>query len=266
MGIDRNVQTRHPGNYSLPRGAGLILLLWCFLLLPESAFSSDPSIGGDLQIKLTMNELLGEQGAALYAQILPPEQPISWEVYLPVNSTSEIPGVLVYVSPQDSGQIDARWRSVMDQQNLIYIAANDSGNRIPVNRRMVLAIMALKALRQLYEFANDRISISGFSGGGKVASFLASHYPEIFTGAIYICGVEFWKKDKTPNVERLLQNRFVFLSGSRDFNRAETSVVYRRYLKAGAHHSKLMVIPGMSHEHPDAQSLSEALVFLYNPG
>jgi hypothetical protein len=74
--------------------------------------------------------------------------------------------------------------------------------------------------------------------------------------------VDYWKKDQTPKVERLLQNKFVFLTGSRDFNRDETKRIYRRYIKAGAQQSKLMVIPGMSHEHPDTAALTEALQFL----
>jgi pimeloyl-ACP methyl ester carboxylesterase len=104
--------------------------------------------------------------------------------------------------------------------------------------------------------------VTGFSGGGRVASVLATQYPEVFGGAIYICGVDYWKDEQTPSVERLLQNRFVFLTGSKDFNRDETRNVYRRYLKAGAQNSMLMVLPGMSHEHPDAKAMTEALQFL----
>ena len=95
-----------------------------------------------------------------------------------------------------------------------------------------------------------------------MASLLASQYPDAFAGAIYICGVDFWKKSQTPKIERLAQNRFVFLTGSKDFNRDETRGVYRKYLKAGAQHSKLMVVPGLRHEHPDAKNLTEALRFL----
>lgn len=150
----------------------------------------------------------------------------------------------------------------MDQQNLIYIAANNSGNRKPVNRRMVLALMALKALEKEHRFSDSRMFVTGFSGGGRVASVLATQYPEVFGGAIYICGVDYWKDEQTPRVERLLQNRFVFLTGSKDFNRDETRNVYHRYLKAGAQNSMLMVLPGMSHEHPDATAMTEALQFL----
>lgn len=239
-----------------------LIILCCGLLAAGMAIAGEPPENAGFQLQQTLNQLLGEQQAAQYQKIISPEESISWEVYTPNNDSGEKPGVLVYVSPLKSGRIDSRWRAVMDQQNLIYIAANDSGNDVPVNRRMVLAIMAIRALAQQHSFDTEHIVVSGFSGGGRVASILAGQYPEVFAGALYICGVDFWKKDKTPNIERLLQNRFVFLTGSRDFNRKETGQIYRRYLKAGAQYSKLMVIPGMAHAHPDANALTEALDFL----
>jgi predicted peptidase len=150
----------------------------------------------------------------------------------------------------------------MDQQNLIYIAANNSGNKVLTSRRMVLALFAVRALGQHYAFDTSRINVSGFSGGGRVASRIATQYPDVFTGALYICGVDFWKKDKTPNVDRLLQNRFVFLTGTRDFNQRETRQIQKRYIKAGAQHTKLIIVPDMAHKHPDAIYLTEALQFL----
>jgi predicted esterase len=238
------------------------LLLCCGSLLSEHLMALEESADSSFQIEQSLNQLLGEQAASRYQEILSPEELNSWEVYFPNNSSDELPGVLVYVSPRQSGQIDSRWRSVMDQQNLIYIAANNSGNKKRVNRRMVLALMALKALEKEHRFSADRMFVTGFSGGGRVASVLATQYPEVFGGAIYICGVDFWKDDQTPRVERLLQNRFVFLTGPRDFNLSETRSIYHRYLKAGAQNSMLMVVPGLSHEHPDAKAMTEALQFL----
>jgi hypothetical protein len=245
------------------RKIGLAIIFLCIGLLPTGkTVAQDLPAGDDIQLQFTLNQLLGEQEAARYKEILPPEETVSWEVYIPNNNSDQLPGVFVYVSPRISGQIDSRWREVMDHQNLIYIAANHSGNLKFTNRRMVLALMALKALEQHYSFTGDRIYVSGFSGGGRVASVLATQYPEVFTGAIYICGVNPWKDKQTPRVERLIQNRFVFLTGTRDFNLKETRSVYHRYLEAGASQSKLMVITGMKHAHPDAEALTEALLFL----
>jgi len=125
-----------------------------------------------------------------------------------------------------------------------------------------MANLAVQALAKDHVFDPGRIFVSGFSGGGKVASLVATQYPEVFTGALYICGVYFWKEDQTPNVERVLGNRFVFLSGSKDFNRMQTRRVQQRYIAAGAGHTRLIIVPGMAHRLPDAAHLTEALRFL----
>ncbi len=238
-----------------------LISLYFGLLLAGAAYAGSQS-ANDLQIQTTPNELLGEQQAALYEKILDSDEQVSWQVYLPANDSNEKPGVFVYVSPMNTGRIDSRWREVMDQQNLIYIAANDSGNKVLTIRRMVMATLAVQALARQFSFDTGSIYVSGFSGGGRVASRLASQYPEVFTGALYICGVDFWKKGQTPNVERVIRNRFVFLTGTRDFNRRETRQIQKRYIKAGAQHTKLMVVPGLAHQHPDAAYLTEALQFL----
>jgi dienelactone hydrolase len=231
-----------------------------------AAIASTRASGTDLKIETTPRELLGSEQADIYQKILAPDKPVSWQVYLPANDTAEKPGVLVYVSPMDSGEIDSRWREVMDRQNLIYISANDMGNEIPTIRRMVMANLAIQALAKNHVFDPGRIYVSGFSGGGKVASLLATQYPEVFTGAIYICGVYFWKEDQTPNVERVLRNRFVFLSGSKDFNRMQTRRIQQRYIAAGATHTHLVIVPGMAHRRPDADYLTEAILFLDGRG
>ncbi len=231
-------------------------------LLAVSAVAQDHPGSGELSIELTLTELLGEQQAKRYDEIVPGDEVISWQVYLPDNNMEQLPGLFVYVSPHRSGRIDPRWKAVMDQQNLIYIAADYSGNRKPVNRRMVLATQAVRVAAQRWAFDNRRIMVSGFSGGGRVASILATQYPDAFTGALYICGVDFWKKSQAPRVERIIQNRFVFLTGKKDFNREETRQVYRKYLKAGAEHSKLMEVSNLSHDLPGARALGEALDFL----
>lgn len=247
----------------LPPIIRVTFVVFLGLLLVRGANAESGLNTHDLQIQITPKQLLGELQAARYEKVLEPDDPISYQVYLPDNDSTEKPGVFVYVSPMKTGRIDSRWREVMDQQNLIYIAANRSGNKIATIRRMVMAIFALKALAQDYEFDTNHISISGFSGGGRVASRLATQYPEVFTGALYICGVDFWKKDQTPRVDRLIQNRFVFLTGTRDFNRKETRQIRKRYIKAGAKYTKLIEVPGMGHKHPDATYLTEALQFLY---
>jgi predicted esterase len=242
--------------------APLVSLLWLAMLFCGAVTADEAPTGRDFEIETTPLELLGEEGAARYRKILDPDDPVSWAVYYPAHAEERLPGVFVYISPGNSGRIDPRWRRVMDERNLVYIAAHQSGNRVRTNRRMVLAVFALRALEGRVPFDASKLHVSGFSGGGRVASLVASQYPEAFTAALYICGVNFWKKSQTPSVDRVIQNRFVFLTGSRDFNLAETRRVHQRYLKAGALNSELMIVPGMGHELPDAAWLTRALRYL----
>ena len=238
-------------------------LLGCGLILSVNSFAdAQPAAGLDQHIETTTTELLGEEEAARYRRIVPTDKTISWEIYLPGNDSSEAPGVFVYISPRASGKIISPWREVMDRENLIYIGANKSGNRIHTNRRMVFATLAIKALATRYLFDARKMIVSGFSGGGRVASLVASQYPEVFQGAVYICGANFWKENQTRDVERVLQNRFVFLTGTQDFNLLEMRRTYEHYLEAGAKNSMLLVVPGMSHDLPDADYLTKAIDYL----
>jgi hypothetical protein len=59
-----------------------------------------------------------------------------------------------------------------------------------------------------------------------------------------------------------LNNRYVFVSGTRDFNLRDTRIVYRKYLKAGAVNSLLEIENGMGHALPNTNTLATALEFL----
>ena len=214
------------------------------------------------QITSSLTELYGAEKAERFRDILDPEATIKWQVYRPAHNSDKPPGVLVYVSPTRSGAMDGRWAGVLEEHNLIYIAADHSGNKVPVTRRMVLATAAPMALKQQFVIDEERIFISGFSGGGRVASFISNQYPTVFSGAVFICGVDFWNEDVSGDLDRILNNRYVFVTGTRDFNLNETRIVHRKYLKAGAENSLLEIENGMGHALPNAKTLATALKFL----
>jgi predicted esterase len=241
--------------------SGFMLWLACCLLLAVPVLSAQEA-GRNFEIKSSLVDLYGAEQAERYRDILDPDDVITWQVYRPANDGGEPPGVLVYVSPSRTGDMDGRWAKVLDYYNLAFIAADRSGNRQPVTRRMVLATSAIQAVSEQFEINEQRIYVSGFSGGGRVASFLSRQYPAVFSGAIFICGVDFWNEDVIRDMNRVLNNRYVFVSGTRDFNLTETRIVYRKYLQAGAKNSLLEIENGMAHSLPNANTLKTALEFL----
>lgn len=217
---------------------------------------------GEAELRLTPVELLGRDKAAAYSKIFKPEQPLSWQLYLPDSVSDKRPGVLVFVSPTRSGRANPRWHAVLDRHNVIYIGADKSGNGTPVRQRVVLAVWALEALRQRHAYDPERVYVAGWSGGGRVASLIATKFPSLFDGALYICGVDFWKDPAKLDMHRIRDNRYVFLTGEQDFNRLETKRIYRRYQRAGVRNVKLLDILGMRHQNAAPADLDEALGFL----
>jgi pimeloyl-ACP methyl ester carboxylesterase len=238
---------------------GCCLLILSLACLPVSQAQESEQ---KFEITATLEQLYGAEQAEKFRDIQKPDATITWQVYKPNHSGDRPPGLLVYVSPTRSGVMDHRWAKVLDEYNLVYIAADRSGNRVPVTRRMVMATSSIYAAGRHLEIDEKRIYVSGFSGGGRVASFLSRQYPTVFSGGIFICGVDFWNEDVIRDMERVLSNRYVFVTGTRDFNLNETRIVYNKYLKAGAKNSLLEIESGMSHELPNAQTLANALDFL----
>lgn len=200
-----------------------------------------------------------EQVEAL-GSTLSPEQEVQWRIYVP--DKPEPAGVLVFISPSSSGMPQQDWVGVLEQKNLIWVAAENFGNTVPTAQRLLAAIMGLTDVRQNFELDNKRIYVAGLSGGGRAASTLITRFPQMFTGAIYMVGVDFWEPEQEHLLEHITRNRYVFLTGHKDFNRGEIKTVYKKYQTAGVEQALLMDLPDFGHEYPNAQRLAEALNYL----
>ena len=233
-----------------------LLLLLCTNI--GGAFES-----GEHQLTFTFTEVAGAEAARAVESIISPDEPITLEVYVPDTYQPNKPaGLLVYVSPSASGRIPGRWKSVMDEYNIIWIAANRSGNKTPAGRRAAFALVAPTLAAKQYKIDLDRIYVSGFSGGGKMAGMLVADYPQLFRGAIFNCGINSLDNHPAKEFEVFQKNHFVFVTGTSDHARDQTEKVYRQYLKSGVLNSKLMVVRNMEHENPGGSDFSEAIQYL----
>ena len=258
-----------------------LFLLFATVVFGHSAFSTDeqdsdsfennaPVTGprsGEFQASFTVTELLGATSAQYYESIIPTDELIEWEIYVPESYKHERPaGVLVYISPTPKGSIPKQWKSLMDAHNFIWIGANRSGNRVLVPRRMVYALAAVAVIDRNYKVDVERVYLTGFSGGGKAASIVSAQYPQIFKGAIFSCGARFWGAETPERFEQIMANRYVFITGTYDHNLEPTKKVFRAYERAGVEHSKLMVIRNMTHSNPKSKHFEKAIEFLDEPG
>ncbi len=218
---------------------------------------------GEFKASHTIRDLLGETAASKYERIIPPDEAIEWEIYVAENYHSDRPaGILIYISPTQKGDIPPQWKSLLAEQNLIWIGANKSGNRVQVQRRMAYALTAPAVINKSYQVDTERIYLSGFSGGGRVASMVAVEFPHIFKGAIFNCGAEYWGDDEPGMLGLIKTNRYVFLTGTYDDALEQTKKAYRGFQSAGVEHSKLMIIRNMSHSNPKRRDFKKAIEYL----
>jgi hypothetical protein len=209
----------------------------------------------------------------------------SFQVHVPENDDSDKPwGLLVWVNAGNRGGPSRSWLSVIVKHHLIWIGADNSGNDRAIGIRFGLALDAVHNLKKLYSIDDVRVYVAGVSGGGKAASMLALIYPDVFTGAVPISGVNYFRNIPVPSetnkvwpaaferpgsllLDRARQkSRFVLLTGSNDFNRESIQQIYEKgFVKDGFRHVEYVEVPGMGHGVPETQWLDRAIESLDAP-
>jgi predicted esterase len=205
-------------------------------------------------------------------------------VYVPDNYTGATPfGLVVFTAPADIAGIPFGWESVLKARNLMFIAAENSGNDRERARRMGLAVLGALEMMKHYQIDPSRVYASGFSGGARVAGFLGFFQSDLFRGTIQNSGADFYRPvakvyatsptdtagqpygifhATAAEVEAAKRVRFVLVTGSNDFRRGNIlDVYYGGFAKSGIE-SKLLDVPGLGHDICDGQTFSAALDFI----
>jgi pimeloyl-ACP methyl ester carboxylesterase len=234
--------------------AGLALLAFGFAFAAP-ALATPPLTTGR---SVTLAQLFSANDARALQSTLPADRPLHYRVREPAG---EPRGVFIYVSPTDSGELPGDWAPVLDRARLLYIAADGFGNSRPTAERM-LAALAADRLAHQFGVKDARRYIAGMSGGGRVASQLITHFPQIFSGALCIAGADYFMPPDESQRVQVTTRRLVMLTGSRDFNQREMQLMSRRYRQAGVARLLLMDLPDFAHQLPDAAQLGQALDFL----
>ena len=202
------------------------------------------------------------------SQIYGPDQHMSWNIYVPPDyNPQNPPGVLVYISPSKESYSPRGWQSVISDHNYIFISANGAGNKVPANRRMANAVLAVDYIEKTYVTDKSRTVISGFSGGAAVSSIIVETVPDIFEAAIFMGGASKWQGDRAAIHPKLENGAYVFITGHDDFERARRVIrtTYRQYKEAGVSRLKLIDKRNMGHELPKSKIFRQALDFIAQP-
>ena len=191
-------------------------------------------------------------------------------------------GVFVWISPSDSARVPQEWEEVLAKRRLLFVGALKAGNSRSILDRIRLAVCASAGMRERFTVDERRVYVSGFSGGGRVASMLGVAYADMFTGVASFMGVNFYTDLPSADAKKLYppqfipdeqvleiakrRSRFALVSSEKDFNRADTRIVWEQgFKKEGFPAVAYLEVPGIGHSLPPADWLEKALQFLDNP-
>jgi predicted esterase len=247
------IRKHHTARHASGAGAALISML---ALGTISQAQDSPTVARIT----TLTALFPADKAKSLAVTLPPDRPLRYRVRIPPGEGPK--GVLVFVNSGESGEIPAKWTPQLDEQNLIWIAADDFGNARPSAQRILAAIAALRLIESTEPVDAKRLYIAGVSGGGRIASQIMTRFPQYFGGALFIVGADYWTSAEKPLLPRIVENRYVFITGSADFNQLSMQRMYSKYRQAGVTKSMLMDLPHFGHQFPNAEQLGKAIDFL----
>lgn len=191
---------------------------------------------------------------------------------------SEKWGVFIWISPGDAPNVPADWERVLAARKLILVGACKSGNPRSIFDRFRLALAANTGMRERFNVDARRVYVSGFSGGGRVASMLGVAYADMFSGAMPFMGVNFYEDVQLPDGKMQRADfipddevlaiakkacRYVLVTGEKDFNRPGTKAVFENgYRKEGFANVQYLEAPGTAHTPPAASWLERGLDFL----
>ena len=143
-----------------------------------------------------------------------------------------------------------------------------------------LVFDAVANARQRYHIDDERLYITGMSGGGKVSSILMMCFPDIFRGAIPIVGFgtysqledqwgkhhyAYFAKPKRNLLGLAKSRRMALMGGPPDFNYDEM-VLRQEHLEAdGFEQIRFFSYPDMAHQMPTPQRFLAALRWIDEP-
>jgi predicted esterase len=209
----------------------------------------------------------------------------SFEVYVPDCYDSNTPfGLIVWISAGASGGIEpCNIKPLMDKHKLVWVGANNSGNKERTyERRIPLALDAAYNMQKLYNIDPNRVYVAGISGGGRVASVTAIHHSDVYNGGIFVIGANYWENMRVPDQNGIWRacaprprpgnllrakkfGRYVLLTGDTDDNRLEMHTYYEQGFSKCLDHVLYIQVPGMGHKMPPAEEFEKALEYVDKP-
>jgi hypothetical protein len=98
-------------------------------------------------------------------------------------------GLLVWVNAGGDGQVPQACGPVLDELGMLGVGIVNVGNDRPLADRYQLALDAVWTVARRFHVDQERVYLSGISGGAAVVSMLGPCFPEYFAGTVPVVGL-----------------------------------------------------------------------------
>lgn len=174
---------------------------------------------------------------------------IHYSVYVPQTSQKNLP-TIVFFDPHARGKMPVEmYARLASEYKYILIGSNDMHNGQTASETEKIVLALINEIETQYPSDANRIYLSGFSGGAKVAMMYGINIPEI--KGVVACGGSILPKLKPDSTFC-----FVGMVGNKDFNYLDMQQTLTVFSKMGIPFTSL-VFDG-KHEWPSASEFDNA--------
>ena len=220
------------------RGFAALALL-ALSSVPASAIAQD-ELRGMFRLTQTTADLLDPDTARELSEIIPIDEELQWQVYVPENYDRQKPaGAFVFVDPGGWGGMPDQYRALFTTLNMIWIGPNRTGSRSSPTKSMWTTILASRVIQKDYAIDLNRMYVGG-TGAGALTAMTAMIASSEFSGIVKISGSIPLANIPAEYIDTLMRKRFVFMTSKNDKARTAMRADYESYKKAGFENAHLI--------------------------
>lgn len=180
----------------------------------------------------------------------------SYTLYIPSTYDGKVPfPVILFFDSQGNGSFPVKkYKSLAEQYGFIVAGSNNSKNGVAAQVNGAIAGTLLTDVVKRMNINSKRIYTCGFSGGSRVASYVAIYRGGINT--VIGCGAGL------PAIDKQIENKFNYIgiAGDEDFNYTEMEDLEELFSKSDIEH---IFIPfNGKHEWCPVETMERALIWV----
>lgn len=228
----------------------------------NTASHAQSALTGAFRLSHTTTDIVGPQSAQNLGEVIPVDEELQWQVYVPENyQRQRPPGIFVFIDPNGWGGMPDELRAVFDRLNMIWIGAKANERNPTETKRIWTSMLASRALQIEYAIDLNRLYV-GSTGSGAMTAVNVLMSANEHSGAVFFRGSQNWHGREPDGIDNLRRKHYVFITGTNDKAKTTIRKDYEGYKKDGFENVKLIFEMQSLGQMPNSEQMDEAIRYL----